>query len=186
MMTGFPALARQAQLFDEDFALNFTRRKVIVIIESDFAQRQNASLAQQRSEFVERARLGLGSFVRMDTHRRGNAGIAGCQFNGAIQFRRPVARADGQHAANALLVCALDEGVEIRPELLVVEVDVGVDQLHFSRAPTGTSSRNPASTGLPPSSDAATIIPLEVMPRSFRGFKFATMTTFRPINCSGL
>jgi hypothetical protein len=41
---------------------------------------------------------------------------------------------------------------------------------YFSFAPTGTSSRNPASTGLPSSpTDAATIIPLDSSPRSLRG-----------------
>src|ERR1700693_3854094 len=52
-------------------------------------------------------------------------------------------------------------------------------------APTGTSSKKPARTGLPPSSDAATIIPFDSMPRSLRGARLATITTFRPIKVSG-
>ena len=37
-----------------------------------------------------------------------------------------------------------------------------------------------------PSRDAATIIPWDSMPRSFRGARLATMTTFRPTSASGL
>src|SRR5215471_19980789 len=50
-------------------------------------------------------------------------------------------------------------------------------QFYFNRAPTGTSSRKLANTGWPPSSDAATIIPLDSSPRIFRGARFATITT---------
>lgn len=45
---------------------------------------------------------------------------------------------------------------------------------YLNRTPTGTSSKNPAGTGFPPSSEAATIIPSDMMPRSFRGCRFAT------------
>src|SRR6266478_3399930 len=58
-------------------------------------------------------------------------------------------------------------------------------QRYFSLVPSGTSSRKLASTGLPPSGDAATIMPLDSRPRSLRGARFATITTFRPINVSG-
>ncbi len=41
---------------------------------------------------------------------------------------------------------------------------------YFSLAPFGTSSLNVTSTGFPPSpTDAATIMPLDSMPRSLRG-----------------
>src|ERR1700756_3390338 len=56
---------------------------------------------------------------------------------------------------------------------------------YFNLAPIGTSSRKLASTGLPPSSDAATIIPLDSSPRIFLGARFATMTTFLPTSVSG-
>ena len=51
---------------------------------------------------------------------------------------------------------------------------------HFNRAPTGTSSRNPASTGFPPSSEAATIIPLDSMPRILRGCQIRHNHHFPP------
>ena len=56
---------------------------------------------------------------------------------------------------------------------------------YFNFAPTGTSSKKPANTGLPPSSDAATIIPFDSRPRNLRGARFATITTLRPISVSG-
>src|SRR5215471_3306500 len=60
------------------------------------------------------------------------------------------------------------------------------NKIYLSFAPMGTSSRNPASTGLPSSpTDAATIIPLDSRPRSLRGWRFATNTTLRPISVSG-
>ena len=55
---------------------------------------------------------------------------------------------------------------------------------YFNLAPTGTSSRKLASTGFPPSSEAATIIPFDSRPRSFRGARFATITTLRPTKVS--
>ena len=56
---------------------------------------------------------------------------------------------------------------------------------YLSLAPTGTSSKKPASTGFPPSMDAATIIPFDSRPRSFLGSRLATMTTFLPTSVSG-
>src|ERR1035437_8346271 len=57
---------------------------------------------------------------------------------------------------------------------------------YFKRAPIGTSSRKLTSDGLPPSSDAATIMPWDSMPLSLRGARFATMATLRPTKASGL
>ena len=68
----------------------------------------------------------------------------------------------------------------------VVKVRMRIDEHHFSRAPFGMSSRKPASTGGSSAvSEAATIIPLDSRPRSFRGCRFATITTCRPSRRSG-
>src|ERR1700731_5171043 len=56
---------------------------------------------------------------------------------------------------------------------------------YLSRVPNGTSSRKLASTGLPPSGEAATIMPFDSNPRNLRGARFATITTLRPISVSG-
>src|SRR5215470_20085688 len=94
-------------------------------------------------------------------------------------------RVDHHHSFDACGERALDHGVAIGLKLLVVDMTVRIDKLHFRRAPAGMSSWKPARTGLPPSTDAATIIPLDSMPFSFRGCKFATITTLRLSNCSG-
>src|SRR5579872_4403038 len=60
-----------------------------------------------------------------------------------------------------------------------------LQHVHLSLAPTGTSSKKLASTGFPPSSEAATIIPFDSRPRSLRGARFATITTLRPTRVSG-
>jgi hypothetical protein len=58
---------------------------------------------------------------------------------------------------------------------------------YLSFAPFGTSSLNVASTGRPSGPTvAATIIPFDSTPRSFRGWRFVTRTTFIPTTCSGL
>src|ERR1019366_6934113 len=106
------------------------------------------------------------------------------------------ASADGHHQLHAGGQGALDDLRAVGIELRVVEVTMRVHQApfrqahfrqaHFRRAPTGMSSWKPARTGLPPSTDAATIIPLDSMPFSLRGCKFATMTTWRLSSCSGV
>ncbi len=82
--------------------------------------------------------------------------------------------------------CAIEHGIEIGGETFAVEMAVGIgEHRYFSRAPTGTSSRKAASTGAPPSSEAATIMPFDSIPRSFRGCRLATITTLRPTSFSG-
>ena len=105
--------------------------------------------------------------------------IALGQADGRFQVGRTVAGADGQHALHAGRARAFDGLVAVGVELAIVQVDVGIDQPHFRRAPTGMSSWNPASTGLPPSTEAATIMPFDSMPFSLRGCKLATITTLR-------
>ena len=56
---------------------------------------------------------------------------------------------------------------------------------YFSRAPSGTSSRNPASTGAPSGKDAASSIPFDSRPRIMRGARLATITILRPMSFSG-
>jgi hypothetical protein len=57
---------------------------------------------------------------------------------------------------------------------------------YFSLAPTSTSSAKLASTGRPSGPMlAATIMPFDSTPRSLRGARLTTTTTFRPIRDSG-
>src|ERR1700676_2162110 len=120
----------------------------------------------------------------MDANSRVEWSIPVRQPNASFQIGRPLAGANGNHVVDSRLKSARDHFLTIGVELRTVEMAVGVDQAHFSLAPTGISSRKPASTGLPPSMDAATIMPLDSSPRSLRGCRLATITTLRPINCS--
>src|ERR1022692_1098103 len=106
----------------------------------------------------ERFRRGFRCIMRMHAHGCIDEGVLPGQAQGGFQVRRTAARANGHHALDASLAGALDHLVAVRVELLVIQMAVRIDQLHLRRAPMGTSSRKPASTGLPPSMDPATII----------------------------
>src|SRR5690349_4304326 len=122
----------------------------------------------------------------MDSHGCVGKRVAIGETNGGFQVRRAGAGSDRHQRLDAGRPGAFNRLFAVLVELRIVQVAMRIDQLHFRRAPTGISSWNPASTGLPPSTDAATIIPLEVSPRSLRGCRLATITTLRLINCSGL
>jgi len=104
---------------------------------------------------------------------------------GGLEIGRAVAGSDGDHVLDSGRESTLYDGLAVGVKLLAIDVAMGVDQAHLSRAPTGTSSRNAAKTGLPSLRDAATIMPWDSRPRSLRGCRFATMTTLRPTRFSG-
>ena len=118
----------------------------------------------------------------MHADRRVDERVALRLLYGHIQF---AAGADRHHHLHARGQRTLDYLRPVRIEFFVIQVTMRIHQAHFKRAPTAMSSWKPASTGLPPSTDAATIIPLDSMPFNLRGCKFATMTTLRLSSCSG-
>src|SRR6266852_5148941 len=120
----------------------------------------------------------------MDAYGRKKCRIFLGYPDAGLKIRRAIAGSNRDHVLDPRIQRALDYFFAIGVKLLTVQMTVGVDQAHFSLAPTGTSSRNPASTGLPPSSEAATIMPFDSTPRSLRGARLATMTTFRPTSGS--
>ena len=122
----------------------------------------------------------------MNADGRVNERILAGQPDAGFEIGRAVAGADGQDALDSGRAGALDRGGTVRVKFLVVQMAVRIDDRHFNRAPTGISSRKLASTGLPPSIDAATIMPFEVSPRNLRGCRFATITTLRPTSASGV
>src|ERR1019366_3573146 len=126
---------------------------------------------------------GFGGVVRMHAYGGVDEGVSLSLLDGDIQT---AAGADRYHQLHAGGQGALDDLRAIGIELLVVQVAMGIYQTHFRRAPTGMSSWKPARTGLPPSTDAATIMPFDSMPFSLRGRKFATMTTLRLSSCSAV
>src|SRR5262249_10849910 len=131
------------------------------------------------------SRLAFDGIMRMDADGRKQLVVLFRQADGAIDPGRAIAGPDGQHAGDPGSRSPIEHGIEILGELFVVEMAMGIGQRHLRRAPTGPSSRNPASTGGPPSRDAATIMPFDSIPRSFLGWRLATMTTLRPTIFSG-
>src|SRR5687768_6518818 len=91
-----------------------------------------------------------------------------------------------QHGRNAGFPRTLDNLVPIVVKRLAVNMAMRIDEGHFKRAPILTSSKNVAIAGVSSSvSEAAQIIPWDSRPRIFRGLRFATTTTLRPISFSG-
>ena len=93
--------------------------------------------------------------------------IAIGQADAGFEIGRPVAGADRDHVFHAGGERALDHGVAVRVELLVVQMAVGVDQHLLQARSDGNIFEETASTGMPSSSDAATIMPCDSRPRSF-------------------
>src|SRR5579883_340506 len=182
---GLRGLAREFELALKDLALHGARSEVVVVVQADLADGDYLGVAEQPAEILVGFGRRLGGVVGMHAHGGVNERILIGQPDGYAQVRRPVAGADGQHALDPRRARPGDDRFAILREARVIQMAVRVDQRHFSRAPTGTSSRKPANTGEPPSSEAATIMPSDWMPRSLRGFKFATMTTLRPRMRSG-
>ena len=140
-----------------------------MVVEADLTERHHLWMPQQLPQALESFGRRLGGIVRMYARRRPDEGLGFGQPDACLQIRRPVARAHGEHARYPGRERALDHLLAVFVEAFVVQVAVRIDQRHFRRAPTGMSSRNPASTGLPPSTEAATIMPFDSMPRSLRG-----------------
>ena len=123
----------------------------------------------------------------MHACRRPQAPILVREPDPSFEVGRPFACTNHHHALDARFKRSFDYGVAIRFKFTAIQVAMRIYQHvdYFRREPTGTSSRKPASTGLPPSSEAATIMPCDSSPRNLRGCRLATMTTLRPINDSG-
>ncbi|MBV6430392.1 MAG: hypothetical protein IANPNBLG_00503 [Bryobacteraceae bacterium] len=179
---GFPRPARQAQLVFENRALRLTGREIVMVIQADLTDGHHLRMREQSLQGGKCRESGFGGIMRMDAHGGVDGLVTVRQADGGIEDGRPVPGADSQQSAHSRRPRPLDDGFPVIVELLAIEVAVGVHQAHFRRAPTGTSSRKAASTGEPPSREAATIMPCEVSPRSFRGSRLAAITTLRPIN----
>src|SRR5450432_556044 len=177
---------RNRHLFDERGFLRLARREIVVVVQAYLANGDHLSMREQLGNEAEISWSSLRRIVRVDPNRRIERRILVRQSNTGLEIGRAIAGTDSDHVFHSGRERPFDHLIAIGVKLRAVQVTVGVDQAHFNRAPIGMSSRKPASTGLPPSTDAATIMPLDSMPRSLRGWRFATITTLRPINCSGV
>ncbi len=156
-----------------------------MVIQTDFADGGHLGMAGELAQADEAILGGLGGVVRMHTYGGVEEWILPGQPHARFQIGRSAAGAYGQHALHARRSGAFHHLVAVGIEFGIVQVDVRIHQPHLRRAPAGTSSWKPASTGLPPSTEAATIMPFDSMPRSLRGCKLATITTLRLTRSSG-
>ena len=128
---GFPASRGHAHLLDEHIPLRLTRRKIVMIIEPDLAQRNHLRMPQQFRQAAGNVSADrLRSIVRMHAHRRVDRRIAIRQPDSGFQIRRTIARPDRDHALDARRERALDHGFAIGIELFVIQMAMRVDQ-HF-------------------------------------------------------
>src|SRR5258706_14458263 len=171
---GLLRIARNAELFDEDVALDFSRSEVVVIIETSFADGNNFRVSHQIFESAVDLGRCFRSVMWMDADGGQDAVMLLGQADSSLQVVRTAAAADGDHVLDSSGERALDHGFTVGGELLAIQVAVRNDQRHFRRAPMGTSSRNAASTGFVSSSDTTTIMHLDSWPRSFRGLILAS------------
>ena len=121
-----------------------------------------------------------------------------------VHLGRTFADADGEHRAHAGLGARCEHGLAVvvrsagcrggrgnrsanePPHVIAAESACPVRvACYFSRAPSGTSSRKPASTGAPSGREPASSMPFDSRPRILRGARLATMTILRPMSFSG-
>ncbi len=157
-----------------------------MVIEANLPEGDDLFMSDKRPQIVERSRREFRSVLRMHPDRSIDLFVTISEPYGPIDLRRSVAGTDRQDPRHSGGRGTLQNRIQIFRKPLVVQMTMRIDQRHyFNREPTGTSSRKPARTGLPPSRDAATIMPFDSIPRIFRGCRLATMTTLRPIIFSG-
>src|ERR1019366_8383254 len=71
-----PGIASDPELLHKDLALHGTRRKVVMVVEADFAERYNFWMGRQRPQLGIRFGRHLGGIVWMDANRRADLRIA--------------------------------------------------------------------------------------------------------------
>ncbi len=83
----------------------------------------------------------------MDACGRKDKRIGLCQPDSRFEIRRALAGPDCEHVFDAGCASTIHDLLAIGLKLRIIEMAMRIDQIHLSRAPIGTSSRNPASTG---------------------------------------
>src|SRR5437588_4711033 len=124
-----------------------------MVVQPDLTYRLNLWMLQQPFQTFKSPRIEFGSIVRMNAHSGEDERISVSQADCGFEIGRSLARSDREHVLDAGFPCAFNHGFAVGLKLLVVKVTVRIRELHryVSRAPIGTSSLKPASTGGPPS-----------------------------------
>ena len=106
-------------LLGERLFLLLPRRVVIIIIETDLADREHLRVSQQMVQFLECGRAGELGLVGMNAGRgqdarySGFAGVAAAQFQRLLHGVRPVADANRQNRTHALLPGPLQQLIPV-------------------------------------------------------------------------
>src|SRR5208282_2880559 len=196
----------QLHLPAENCLLYISGRVVVKIIEADFSPGDYLGMPRPLQHLGisglvrEACFMGMKSYAGPDSWILGLSVVFFRQLNPAVGGVGSVAVADCEIGFDAVLFGTDQHLFTIVVVALAFEMGVGVDEhqiscrlpaascqqlFYLSLVPTGTSSRKLARTGLPPSGEAATIMPLDSRPRNLRGARLATITTLRPISVSG-
>ena len=117
---GFARIAGDTHLLDEHIALDVTRRVVVVVIQSDLADRDDFRVRREFGKPSIGFAVGLRGIVRMHTNGRVNKWITVRQADAHFEVRRSVAGADRHHRFDAGGERPLDHGFAVVVELFAV------------------------------------------------------------------
>ena len=118
----------QRELPAEDLLLHVARGMVVVVVEADFADGDDARMLGEALHAVEVGGGEQARLVGVDADGSVNPGVALGEWDGAGEVVGAIAIADGEEGADAGVVGALDGGVAIGGELGAVEMGVGVEE----------------------------------------------------------
>src|ERR1044072_6209952 len=181
---------RGAQLPAEDPPLHIARRVVVVEVETDLAPRDHAfgGFEKLLDPFFDCVVIET-RIVRMNTDCVVDVIVSTAHVDRTFEdSAMRIAGTDIQDRGDPGSKRAFQHRIAIRVKLRTINVRMRVDEhrSYFNRAPFGTSSVKVAITGRPSSPyEAATTMPCDSWPRDFRGVRFATTTSLRPISFSG-
>jgi hypothetical protein len=115
------------QLLFENRSLDLARRKIVVVIEADFADGEDSWMRGQGAQFGEGPGGGLGGVVRMDSDGGVDECVAIGQAHGGFEIGGAIARADGHHGFDTRGQRALDYLVPVFVELWVIQVAMRIN-----------------------------------------------------------
>ena len=127
---------RDSHLLHERRFLNIARRKIVVIVETDFAHGEHLGMRQKIGQASEIARTRLRGIMRMNADCGVERRMLIGQPEAGFEIGRTVARPDGHHVLDAGSEGALDHRLAILVELGAVQMAMGVNEIHSCGART--------------------------------------------------
>ncbi len=128
---GLSALGRNRQLALERFLLDRARRKIVVVVQADFANGNHLGMRRQFAQLRERLLAGFGCVMRMHANGGVNEIVLLGQPYARFQIRRAMTRAHGDHASHTGGHRASNGIFAIGIESFVVEMRVRIGSIAF-------------------------------------------------------